>query len=324
MTNPMFSRRSLGALGLAAPLLATGAVAQTPRNLVLGAASPGHATFNIVVAYSRVINRLVPAVATTVQQSGASTQTTQLVQTNRIAAGPTGNSAPYEAWRGLGTWQGRPTRDIRTWMPMYVYGAQLVVREDSPIRSWADLAGRRVGVGSIGSVGEMTNQVILEANGVGYDRIQAFRIPHEQMVDGFRNGNLDAVIVTTGIPSPGILELMAGRRIRIVGNTPEEIANASRRSALLSGGVVPANSYDGIAAEIPIVVGYTIMIIHPGIPDQIVYDMTKAVWENLDEIRTSHASQRFLSPEMIRPSLEPIAPIHDGAARYYRERGWIG
>jgi TRAP-type uncharacterized transport system substrate-binding protein len=52
--------------------------------------------------------------------------------------------------------------------------------------------------------------------------------------------------------------------------------------------------------------------------------MTKAVWENLDEIRTSHASQRFLRPEMIRPSLEPIAPIHDGAARYYRERGWIG
>jgi TRAP-type uncharacterized transport system substrate-binding protein len=90
------------------------------------------------------------------------------------------------------------------------------------------------------------------------------------MVDGFRNGNLDAVMVTTGIPSPGILELMAGRRIRIVGNTPEEIANASRRSPLLSAGVVPANSYDGIAEEIPIVVGYTIMIIHPSVPDQIV------------------------------------------------------
>jgi TRAP transporter TAXI family solute receptor len=304
--------------------LAVGGTGNAQESFVQGASGSGHTTFQIMTGWAGVINREVPEVSVTVQASGASVPTTQLVQQGRIHAGPVGNSAPYEALRSIGAFEGQPEADkIRTWMPIYVYGAQLVVPAESDINDWTDLAGKRVGVGSIGSVGEQTNRAILEAIGVGYDKIDEFAIPHAEMVDGMKNGALDAVIETTGIPTAGVLELASTRDIRIVGLTAEQIATVDEASDLLSGGVIPAGSYEGIDGEIPIIVGYTINIVNADADEDLVYKMTAAIWENLDELVHVHPSQKYLSPEWIAPALLPIAPLHPGAEKYYREQGWI-
>jgi TRAP transporter TAXI family solute receptor len=134
---------------------------------------------------------------------------------------------------------------------------------------------------------------------------------------------LDAVIETTGFPTPGIMEMMASMDIRIVPNSPEELQKASAVNPLFSAGKIPGGLYEGMDEDIPVIVGYTIMTIRSDVADDTVYQMTKAIWENLDDIKASHASQELLSPEMIKPSLAPIAPIHPGALRYYKEQGWV-
>ena len=179
-------------LAAAAAVALFGASASAQQSFVQGASSSGHTTFQIMTGWSTVINREVPEVSVTVQASGPSVPTTQLVQQGRIQAGPAGNSAPYEATRGIGAFEGQGEADkVRTWMPIYVYGAQLVVSADSDIENWTDLEGKRVGVGSVGSVGEQTNKAILEAIGVGYDKIDEYQIDHGGMIDGFKNGTLD-------------------------------------------------------------------------------------------------------------------------------------
>ncbi|WP_417725272.1 TAXI family TRAP transporter solute-binding subunit [Salipiger sp.] len=312
---------------LAATFVATAALCGTAgaqESFVQGASGSGHTTFQIMTGWAGVINREVPEVSVTVQASGASVPTTQLVQQGRIQAGPAGNTAPYEAVRSIGEFEGQPEADkIRTWMPIYVYGAQLVVPADSDIENWSDLDGKRVGVGSVGSVGEQTNRAILEAIGVGYDRIDEYQIPHAEMVEGFKNGTLDAVIETTGIPTAGVLELESSREVRIVGLTEDQIATVDASSDLLSGGIIPAESYQSIDADVPIIVGYTINIINSDVGDDLVYKMTKAVWENLDELADVHPSQKYLTPDWIEAALIPIAPLHPGAERYYREQGWL-
>lgn len=308
----------------AAAVVLSSASAFAQQSLVQGASGSGHTTFQIVTGWSTVINREVPEVSVTVQASGPSIPTTQLVQQGRIQAGPAGNSAPYEAVRSIGAFEGQPSADkVRTWMPIYVYGAQLVVPADSDINNWEDLEGKRVGVGSVGSVGEQTNKAILEAIGVGYDQIDEYQIDHGGMVDGFKNGTLDAVIETTGIPTAGVLELESTRAIRIVGLTEEQIGKVDASSDLLSGGVIPAGSYQSAPEEIPIIVGYTINIINADVDEDLVYKMTKAIWENLDELKDVHPSQQYLTPAWVKASLEPIAPLHPGAEKYYREQGWL-
>lgn len=311
-------------IAAAASVALIAASAQGQESFVQGASSAGHTTFQIMTGWSTIINREVPDVSVTVQASGASVPTTQLVQQGRIQAGPAGNSAPYEAVRSIGAFEGQPKADkVRTWMPIYVYGAQLVVPAESEIDDWTDLAGKRVGVGSVGSVGEQTNRLILETLGVGYDKIDEYQIPHGEMVNGLKTGSLDAIIETTGIPTAGVLELESTRDIRIVGLTEAQIAQVDAASDLLSGGVVPADSYGSLDADVPIIVGYTINIVNADVDDDLLYAMTKAIWENLDELEDVHPSQKHLKPEWLKASLLPIAPLHPGAERYYRERGWI-
>ncbi|MDM8165588.1 TAXI family TRAP transporter solute-binding subunit [Roseovarius sp.] len=314
----------LNILAAAVAVALAGSSASAQESIVQGASSSGHTTFQIMTGWSSVINREVPEVSMTVQASGPSVPTTQLVQQGRIQAGPAGNSAPYEAVRSIANFEGQPKADkVRTWMPIYVYGAQLVVPAESDVQDWTDLEGLRVGVGSVGSVGEQTNKVILETLGVGYDKIDEYQIGHGEMVAGLKNGTLDAIIETTGIPTAGVLELEATRDIRIVGLTDEQIEAVDAASDLLSGGVVPAESYQSTDADVPIIVGYTINIINADVDEDLVYKMTKALWENLDELENVHPSQKYLTPDWLQASLLPIAPLHPGAERYYNEQGWL-
>ncbi|MCG8447169.1 MAG: TAXI family TRAP transporter solute-binding subunit [Hyphomicrobiales bacterium] len=316
-------RAGIWGIAVAATVTWFAADAAAETTFVQGATRPGHTTFQVMTGYANIINREVPEVTVTVQQSGASVATTQLVESNRIQAGPVGNNAPYDAWRGLGKFEGKKTENIRTWTPIYTYGAQLIVPADSDIHDWTDLEGKRVGVGAVGSGGEMTNRLILETVGVGYDKIDEYQIGHGEMVDGFKNGSLDAIIETTGMPTAGVVELNTTRDIRIVPLTEAQIAAVSAKSELVSGGIVPAGTYEGIEKDIPIIVGYTINLIHKDIEDDLVYTMTKAIWENTEELGNVHPSQRSLNPEWIELGLLPIAPLHPGAERYYREQGWI-
>lgn len=307
-----------------AALVAMASVAPAAAdNVILGASKPGHSAYGIVVAYSQAIGKSAPDIQTSVQASGGSLEAVQFMQAGHVDAAPMGASAAYTAYHGKGKWEGAPVTGMRTWLPMYSWGAQLVVLADSDIQSWSDLKGKRVGVGPIGSAGEGYNRDILAAVGLTYDDIEEYRIPHGEAADGLKNGLLDAFIETTGYPTPGIMEVMASTEIRIVPNTSEELEKVAASNPLYSAGFVPAGSYPGIDVDIPVVVGYTIMSINDSVAEDSVYEMTKAIWENLEDIKESHASQRQLRPEMIKPALTPIAPIHPGALRYYKEMGWI-
>jgi TRAP transporter TAXI family solute receptor len=138
-------RTHLAAVALTA--LAAFACTHLPAHaetVILGASKPGHSAYNIVVAYSQAIRKGAPEIDPTVQASGGSIDAVQFMQTKRVEAAPVGASAPYEAFNGKGQWEGKPFKEMRTWLPMYSWGAQLVVKEDSDIESWADLKGKRV------------------------------------------------------------------------------------------------------------------------------------------------------------------------------------
>lgn len=308
---------------LALGLLAAAASPVLAEPVLLGASKPGHSAYNIVVAYSQAIQKEGAGIETSVQASGSSIDAVQFMQTNRIHAAPMGASAALASYKGTGKFEGKPFAEMRTWLPMYSWGAQLVVQADSEIQSWSDLKGKRVGVGPVGSAGEGYNRDILAAIGLTFDDIEEYRVPHGEAIEGLKTGLMDAVIETTGFPSPGIMEVMASTDVRIIPNTANELKKIEESSPLYSAGKIPGGVYDGMDDDIPLVVGYTIMAIRSDVDDDAVYEMTKAIWSNLEDLKSAHASQALLSPEMIAPALMPIAPIHDGALRYYREQGWI-
>lgn len=300
-----------------------GAGSASAEMILLGASKPGHSAYNIVVAYSQAIAKSVPDLDVSVQASGGSIDAISFLQTGRVHAAPVGAAAPYAAYLGLEPFEGKAYEDVRTWLPMYSWAAQLVVPAESDIQSWEDLRGKRVAVGPIGSSGENYSRDILAAMDITYDDIAEFRVAQAEAIEGLKSGQLDAVIESSGFPTPGVLEVMAGKDIRIVPLEQDVLKRIDDAYPLYSAGKIPAGVYPGIDEDIAAVVGYTIMVIAESVSEEAVYGMTKAIWENLDDIKSSHASQALLSPEMIRPALEPVAPIHPGAMRYYKERGWF-
>jgi uncharacterized protein len=84
---------------------------------------------------------------------------------------------------------------------------------------------------------------------------------------------------------------------------------------------IPAGTYKGVDYDVPTYAVTATVISHENVPDEVVYDMVKTVFERLDDLKASHAAFRILDPKQMLQGLS--APFHPGAIKYYKEKGWM-
>lgn len=283
-----------------------------PETLTIVTASPG-GTYH---AYGKGLAALLTRVLhipVAERSTEGPIQNVQLIEAGEAQLGFVTMGMALQAWNGTGAWtNGEPYRSIRALFPMYDTPFQFVVPKDLGIRSLADMAGKRIGVGPHdGTAGTYMPSVLsalkIEAPlSYGTYTDLAFQL---------RNRTLDMLVVAAGVPSPAVAELDAKKEIRFVPLTRDEVLTLRLAIPELSASTIPAGIYPSLMTSYPTVGLYNFAIAHKDLPSDLVYSIVDAVFANHEEMMDIHPAAAATVPANF--VYNTFLPFHEGATRYY-------
>lgn len=267
------------------------------------------------VAVSKVLPDHFPA-RLEVQNIRNSGEYPRLIETGQIEFAMIQTDLAYVAYtHGLGNMP-QPMRKLRGVAVLYTTPLHLLATSSSHIRNVHDLRGKRVFVGSVGSPTEFTAKMTLEGLGISLSDMQILRVPDSDLARNLRNGDLDAVFYRGNDPYPAIQEMMQVPGVTFVAMSKDQIDTVRAHHPFLHSTSIPGGMY-GEHPEIETVGGDMLFACRADLPDELVYWVTRTLFESLPELADSLPSLRQIDPEHAQAS--PL-PLHAGATRFYRER----
>ncbi|MDD3571496.1 MAG: TAXI family TRAP transporter solute-binding subunit [Eubacteriales bacterium] len=202
---------------------------------------------------------------------------------------------------------------------LYPELVQVVVAGDSDIKTIEDLKGKKVSVGAVGS-GVYFNAVqLLEMAGLTLDDIQPQYLSFDESSTSFQNRQLDAFFITAGLPNPAIMDVASRQEVRLIGLTEDQMGALSEKYSFYVPVVVEAGTYQGMKEAVTVPSMNAVLICRKELPEDLVYQMTKVLFENKDEM--THAKKEYISAEYGVGGI-PV-PFHPGAERYFKEIGLL-
>ncbi len=303
------------------------AAPETPKERIpmsIGGSNPGGTAYVVGTAYADVINANVPYLNMTHEVTAGGKENIELVQNGDCEFGCGFSAFLYEAYNGIGDYEGKPHDKLRALIPWFQYPVQICVPADSDIQCIQDLRGKRVGINVKGAGGyksaiEIFGTLGLE-EGVDYE---PYYLAFQEACDAMKTGQLDAQIFTTGAPISSVVEMGTSMDFRMLAMSDEEMATIHEKYAYYNPGFMKAGTYSNIDYDVPTLMCYTVMWVSADVDDDVVYDVLSAIWNNRDTLALAHANQKELNEDLVRGGIIGIAPLHPGAERFYKEIGVI-
>jgi uncharacterized protein len=313
-----FRRITLGTAVAAAAVSAGLVHAQQQFVTVLTGGQAG-IYYPLGVALANIIGKDVPNVRATAQVTRASAENLNLLQAGRGELALTLADSLSDAWQGNAE-AGFPNKldRLRTVSATYNNYIQIVASADSGIRTLADLKGKRVSVGAARSGTELNARAVFRAAGLTYQDLSRVEyLPFGESVELIKNRQLDATLQSAGLGVASIRDLATAVRIVMIPVPADVIAKIG--DAAYQASVIPAGTYEGQTADVPTAAIPNFLVTHSGVSEELVYRMTKAMYENIDTLYAAHNAARVIKRENAATG-SPV-PLHPGAERYYREVG---
>ena len=273
------------------------------------------------VALSQIYGKAMPAAKVSVQATKASAENLNLLQAGRGEIAFSLGDALNEAWKGNEEAGFKaPLKKLRTVAAVYPNYIQIVASADSGIKTLADLKGKRIAVGAPKSGTELNARDIFRGAGMTYkDFGKVEYLPFGESVELMKNRQLDATLISAGLGVAAVRDLSVAQKIVIVPIPPEVVARIGE--AAYQSADIPAKTYEGQNADVQSVAVQNFLVTHEGVPLDTVYTMTKAMFDNLDQLAAAHAAAKVIRKETAAKA--PPVPLHPGAEKYYREVGLI-
>jgi TRAP transporter TAXI family solute receptor len=286
-----------------------------PRSISLAASSPGGVYLAYGQGLARILSRTLQIEVTAEATQGTVQNVILLEKRNTMLAfvnlGPA-----LKGWNGSDWAKGTRHNSMRVIFPMYDTVLQFTAAKRLAINSLAQFAGLRIGAGARAGTSSTYAAEIFNALGIaanirhsGWDNIAA----------QIENGELDGAVSALGAPTPAIADLDAKRLIDFIEPTQDQIAVLRQKLPELSLSTLPIGTYRSMLKDYHSIGLYNFAVAHKELPDDLVYRIVKAVFENSEELVRAHpAAKETLASNIGRNT---TLPLHPGAARYYREIG---
>lgn len=322
-----FKKTALTSLALAAGLaLGTGSAFAQQQFFSIGTGGVTGVYYPTGGAICRLVNqnRAEHGFRCSVESTGGSIYNINTVRAGELEFGVAQSDWQYHAFNGTSSFADAGAfEDLRAVFSVHPEPFTLIVRADSEVQSFEDLPGLRVNVGNPGSGQRATMEVVMDAFGITMDDFAvATEFQGSEMAQALCNGQIDAMIYTVGHPAAAITEAATTCDVRLVDVAGEPIDQLIDENSYYRTAVIPGGMYAGTDEDVTTFgVGAT-LVTSANVSDDIVYTLVKAVFDNFSDFTGLHPAFANLSEEaMISDGLS--APLHPGAERYYRERGWI-
>jgi uncharacterized protein len=228
----------------------------------------------------------------------------------------------YQGYNGEADWEGKPVKKLRSVFSMHPETVILVTRKDTGITSVEDLKGKRVNIGNPGSGQRGNAEDVLEMYGLDYNSdFSAEALQQAEASRALVDQKIDAFFYTVGNPSAAIEEPAQSIDLNMVSLNSDKIKAFVAEHPYYIMTTIPAGTYKGLDQDVETYAVTATVVTNDTVSDEVVYDMVKTVFDNLEELRQSHAAFRNLNPEEMLQGVS--APLHPGAVKYYKERGWM-
>jgi uncharacterized protein len=297
-----------------APLFA----ASSPKFLAIGTAGAGGAYYPIGIAMADIITNKV-GVQTTAQITGGAIENNTLINNGSNDIAISIGFMSYFARNAMPPYKAKLENIAGLFSGLSKGVFQVVVAKNSPIKSIKDLKGKRVSLGPAGGGAITLFLQVIQSYGFNEKEFQPVYQSYEQSADALSDGNLDAILVHAAAPTPALIQLAATKKpIRYLSIDETTLKELMKKYPYMIPITLGKEMYK---TEEPVKTFYTanVVIVRKELDTDLVYRITKALFENIEKIQTSHPSVKELDLDAAVQGM-PI-PYHPGALKYFAEKG---
>jgi TRAP transporter TAXI family solute receptor len=291
---------------------------QVKMDLKIMTGPMGGAWYPLGGAISDAIQKQIPEVTVSVSPGGGIVN----VEALEVGKCDIGFSISSSAADGL---YGRPPfkkkiENMKQLANLYPQYYQMVVAEESGIKSVADMKGRALACDRKGLTGELLTQQVLEVYGLFYkDMSKVHHVSYSDAVFLMKDKHAQGFFLITTIPSSAILDLAADRKIRLLSLPEDKIKALQKINSGYLKRVIPKGTYPGVDYEVHGVGAFTHLIISAKLPDDLVYKITKTLADNLPRFGDVVKDMKGVTVKDL--AFDIGIPFHPGALKYFKEIG---
>ncbi len=318
----------LAVLLAALPLASCTDQLATNRPYILTTATTGGAYYPIGVALATITKSQLQDehnISLSAISSAGSLENIKLLRDNQAQFALLQGVFAAWAWNGEGPIS-RPQTGLRSvgamWQNVEHFVLETALITDGTISDLGKLNGARYVLGARNSGAEQTGRYILEVLGVDYERtLNLAYMGYGGAANAIQDGNITGMNVPAGAPVSAITQAFAqlGERLTILEFTPEELATINSKYNLWDWYDLPAGTYPNQNTLVRTVGSPNVLAVRSDVPDEVVYQVTRVIWENLRALQDIHGATNDMSLDVALKGLG--APLHPGAIRYYEEIG---
>lgn len=311
---------SVAASLLFAAILLTGcSKASANKDYILATGGTGGTYYPFGGAIANIWNTKIENMNVTAQATGASAENLRLINRGDAEFATVQNDVMDYAYNGTDMFAGEKLANIATIGTLYPEVIQIAVSEDSGINSIADFKGKRISVGDAGSGVEFNAKQILEGYGLTFDDIKKSNLSFKESAEAIQNGTLDGCFITAGVPNAALQELAFSAGLKLIPVSGNEAATVIDKYGYYTATTIPGGTYKGSDSDVPALAIKATLAVSKNLDENTVYEMTKALFENLTELGNAHAKGKEVSAESAITGVS--VPFHPGAIKYYKEIG---
>lgn len=269
-------------------------------------------------------NHKETGVRCSVESTGGSVYNINTIRDGELDFGIAQSDWQYHAYKGDSKFADKGAFEgLRAVFSIHPEPFTVVARADSGIKNFADLKGKRVNIGNPGSGQRGTMEVLMDAMGwKASDFALATELKASEQSKALCDNQIDAMVYTVGHPSGSIQEATTSCDAVLVNVTGDAVDKLVADNPYYATATIPGGMYRGNADDVQTFGVRATLVTSADEPDDVVYALVKSVFDNFDEFKKLHPAFAHLTPEeMVTQGLS--APIHPGALKYYKEKGWI-
>jgi len=256
--------------------------------------------------------------------TGGSTYNIGQISQGELEFGVAQSDWQYHAYEGDTPDKVAPFPKLRSVFSVHPEPYQIIASKDAPeIDSFMSLKGKRFNIGNPGSGQRGTTEVLMNLFGMGTgDFALATELTSTEQSNALCDGKIDAYGYTVGVPNAGVAVATDGCDARIINLDDEKIKSLVADTPYYAFATIPAGTYKTTTSDVTTFGVMATFVTSADVNEDVVYEVTRAVMENIDDFRSLHPAFANLDPQkMMKDGLS--APLHPGAARYYKEKGWM-
>lgn len=319
----MVGRKWLAALVVVLGMAVSAPQAMAKQDILFGGASITGVYYQVALQLSNMMNKHAADKYNYIgRPTGGSVFNINAIDRGAFDFAVAQSDRNWQGFNGAADWEGKPVTGLRSVFSMHPETVLLVTRKDAGIKTVMDMKGKRINIGNPGSGQRGNAEDVLHIYGLDFNKdFSAEALQQAEASRALVDQKVDAFFYTVGNPSAAIEEPAQSVDLDIIPINSDGIKDFVAKHPYYIMTTIPAGTYKGVDKGVETYAVTATVISSESVAEEVVYDMVKTVFENLEELKASHAAFRNLNPKEMLQGLS--APLHPGAIKYYKEKGWM-